>query len=99
MGEKSILAYFHSPEQAEGVKRKLEALRAVETSIDRISRFPDGSYDSSAAIMAAADVTMSGMSAGGQHPIDGRDILLTVVIDEGNYDKALEVIRQAGGLA
>jgi hypothetical protein len=98
MGEKSILAYFHSPEQAEGVKRKLEALRAVETSIDRISRFPDAFSNSSAAIMAAADVTMSGMSDGGQLPIDGRDILLTVVIDERNYDKALEVIRQAGGL-
>ena len=100
MGEKNILAWFHSPEQAEGVKRKMEALRASDVSIDRVSRFPGAGddYNIEAGILASADVTMSGMSDGGQEPVDGRDILLTVVIDEANYDRALEVIRQAGGL-
>ncbi|MEK3879346.1 hypothetical protein [Paenibacillus sp. FSL M7-0420] len=39
MSEKSILAYFKTPEEAEGVSRKLQALRAEEISIDRFSRF------------------------------------------------------------
>lgn len=39
MSEKSILAYFKTPEAAEGVSRKLQALRAEEISIDRFSRF------------------------------------------------------------
>jgi len=36
MTERNILAYFHSPEQAEGARRKLLALRAIDVSIDRI---------------------------------------------------------------
>ncbi|ASA26461.1 hypothetical protein [Paenibacillus donghaensis] len=39
MAEKSILAYFKSPEEAEGVSRKLQSLRVAELSIDRFSRF------------------------------------------------------------
>lgn len=35
MTEKSILAYFNSLEEAEGAARKLQALRATYTSIDR----------------------------------------------------------------
>ncbi|NEW05179.1 hypothetical protein GK047_03980 [Paenibacillus sp. SYP-B3998] len=38
MAEKSILAYFHSPEQAEGAVSKLKALRAIDVSIDRFGR-------------------------------------------------------------
>ncbi|GIQ69707.1 hypothetical protein DUZ99_05510 [Xylanibacillus composti] len=40
MAEKNILAYFKSPEEAEGVKAKLEVLRAIDISIDRFSRYP-----------------------------------------------------------
>jgi hypothetical protein len=40
MAEKNILAYFHSPEQAEGIASKLNALRAVAVQIDRFSRYP-----------------------------------------------------------
>lgn len=39
MSERSILAYFKSPEEAEGVARKLRALRVIEISIDRFSRY------------------------------------------------------------
>lgn len=39
LSEKSILAYFKAPEDAEGVSRKLQALRVTELSIDRFSRF------------------------------------------------------------
>ncbi len=40
LAEKNILAYFKSPEEAEGAKRKLEALRAVDVSVDRFGRYP-----------------------------------------------------------
>jgi hypothetical protein len=40
MAEKNILAYFHSPEQAEGIASKLNALRAVAVQVDRFSRYP-----------------------------------------------------------
>jgi hypothetical protein len=40
MSERNILAYFHSPEQAEGVASKLKALRVADMRIDRISPYP-----------------------------------------------------------
>lgn len=40
MNERNILAYFHSPEQAEGVASKLKALRISDMRIDRISPYP-----------------------------------------------------------
>ncbi|AZK46822.1 hypothetical protein [Paenibacillus lentus] len=45
MGEKNILAYFKSPEEAEGAARKLQALRVVDLSIDRFSKYPGEGYD------------------------------------------------------
>lgn len=67
MGEKNILAYFKSPEEAEGVARKLGALRVEDMSIDRFSRYPGEGYDpmnpvtgkipSLAAITQDADIT------------------------------------------
>ncbi|GAA0408535.1 hypothetical protein [Paenibacillus motobuensis] len=41
MGEKNILAYFKSPEEAEGVARKLNAIRALDVSVDRFSRYSE----------------------------------------------------------
>lgn len=43
MSERNILAYFQSPEQAEGVASKLKALRIVDMRIDRISPYPSES--------------------------------------------------------
>ncbi|KIL38283.1 hypothetical protein SD70_27330 [Gordoniibacillus kamchatkensis] len=43
MGERAILAYFNSPEQAEGVASKLRALRVETIQIDRISHYPSDS--------------------------------------------------------
>lgn len=42
MPEKSILAYFKSPEEAEGASRKLQALRVTDLSIDRFTRYGGG---------------------------------------------------------
>lgn len=44
MGEKNILAYFKSPEEAEGVAKKLNVLRALDVSVDRFSRYPAEGY-------------------------------------------------------
>lgn len=40
MAEKGLLAYFHSPEQAEGAAAKLKALRAIDVSVDRFDKYP-----------------------------------------------------------
>ncbi|MNI10611.1 hypothetical protein D3C73_637280 [compost metagenome] len=40
MSEKSILAYFKSPEEAEAVSRKLQSLRVIDMSINRFSKYP-----------------------------------------------------------
>ncbi|GGF78561.1 hypothetical protein GCM10010912_24520 [Paenibacillus albidus] len=45
MSEKSILAYFKSPEEAEAVSRKLQSLRVIDMAIDRFGKYPgDASY-------------------------------------------------------
>jgi hypothetical protein len=43
--EKNILAFFKTPEEAEGAKQKLHALRAIDVSIDRFSRYPGDGTD------------------------------------------------------
>lgn len=51
-----------------------------------------------AGILAAADVSASGMSDGGDTVITGRNILLTVVLDETSYEEALSIIESGGGM-
>jgi hypothetical protein len=126
MSERAILAYFHSPEQAEGVASKLRALRVDTIQIDRISPYPMSDGDMGvdhvmnpitsdfpglgaltlnadfgsrdAAILAAASPAASGLSDGGSNSVDGRDILLTAVVDEAVYEQAMRVVEQSGGL-
>lgn len=122
MTEKNILAYFKTPEEAEGIASKLKALKAIDISIDRISEYPGegvqqktnpitGDIESlgdltlnadfsnkSAAILAAADVDASGMSDGGQGGPSGRDVLLTAVMEEQVFDKALKLVKDGGGM-
>ncbi|MFC7681483.1 hypothetical protein [Paenibacillus sp. GCM10028914] len=121
MSEKNILAYFKSPEEAQSVARKLEALRVADMSINRFSAYPGGEMNNimnpltgdivsltsmtqnsalsnrSAGILGAADPSASGMSAG-EDEVQGRDILLTVVLDESVFHQALSIIEDAGGL-
>lgn len=121
MAEKNILAYFKSPEEAEGVAKKLQALRVADLSIDRFSAYPGGELNDtmhpltgdivsltsmtqnasltnrSAGILGAADPSASGMSDGRQDGLEGRDILLTVVLDENMFDQAMSIIEGAGG--
>ncbi|MBP1992871.1 hypothetical protein [Paenibacillus eucommiae] len=53
----------------------------------------------SAGILMAADPAASGMSDGGNGGATGKNILLTVVVEENNYEQALRVIREGGGEA
>lgn len=55
--------------------------------------------DRDAAILAATSVDASGMSAGAEKDeTAGRDILLTVVIEEDDFAKAMAIIEKAGAL-
>jgi len=49
-------------------------------------------------ILLAAGTDASGYSDSGQGGPTGRDILLTVVIDESVHQQALEICEKAGGL-
>ncbi len=122
MAERNILAYFRSPEQAEGAKRKLQALRAIDVSIDRIQATEGADAEMamemigvdvgglgaaalgaayanrSAAVMAAADPDASGLSDQGDETVAGRDILLTAVVDDQAYDRAMRIVRECGGM-
>lgn len=51
-----------------------------------------------AGVMAAADPSASGMSDGGAGGPTGRNVLLTVVIDEADFHQALSLIEEAGGM-
>ncbi|WP_018752762.1 hypothetical protein [Paenibacillus sanguinis] len=104
MAEKNILAYFKSPEEAEGVARKLAALRVADLSIARFQRYGGEVEDSAgithftAGIAEAADPVSSGLSHGGESGPNGRDILLTVVVHDAIHHQTLRIIEEAGGM-
>jgi hypothetical protein len=89
MAEKAILAYFHSPEQAEGVASKLKALRAIDVQVDRFTND----------IGSGLDGSMADSMISQDHEVDnvGLDIILAAVIDDQTYDQAIRVIESAGG--
>lgn len=121
MGEKNILAYFRSPDEAEAMASRLKSLRVADMSIDRFSRYPGEGVEGPVSpvtgnvvslagltmdtsistrdtgVLMSADPSASGMSHGGQGGPTGRNILLTVVIDESQYEQAMRLIEEAGG--
>ncbi|MFD1956907.1 hypothetical protein ACFSL6_22700 [Paenibacillus thailandensis] len=55
--------------------------------------------DRDAGILAATSVSASGMSSGGKdNEVSGRDILLTIVIEEEDFDKAMAIVQKEGAL-
>jgi hypothetical protein len=123
VAERSILAYFKSPEQAKEALTKVKSLRLVDSSIDRFDGYPgEGSdhienpltsdfpglgyltlggdfTDRNASIMAASSVSASGFSSGGlDNRMTGYDILLTLVLEEEDYDEALKIVHEVGAL-
>lgn len=81
----------------EGVEKIMNPITGNVPSLGSLTLDADFSTKS-ASILAAADVTASGMSDGGQDEISGRDILLTVVVQEQEFEKAREVIQDGGGV-
>lgn len=58
-----------------------------------------GDFQKDAGVLAATSVSASGISSGGpDNKVTGRNICLTVVIDEQNYDQAMQIVEQAGAL-
>lgn len=52
-----------------------------------------------AGILAAASVSASGFSSGGpDNRVSGRDILLTAIVGEKDYDQAISIVHQSGSL-
>jgi hypothetical protein len=123
MAEKSILAYFQTPDQAQEALKQLKQLRLIDARIERFDGMPgdgverimnpingdfgslgeltlDGEVENkSAGILSAASVSASGYSSGGlENRVSGRDILLTAVVDEQDYEQAQNIVRQAGAL-
>jgi len=123
MAEKSILAYFKSPEQAKNALARMQSLRVTDSAIDRIDGYPGegidhihnpitsdfhslgyltlgGDFpDRNAGILSAASVSASGFSAGSpENQVTGRDILLTVVIGEEDYEAAQQIVKEEGAL-
>ncbi|MCU6712272.1 hypothetical protein M6D81_26575 [Paenibacillus sp. J5C_2022] len=55
--------------------------------------------DPDASILASASVSASGMSSGGpDNEVTGRDIVLTVVVEEEDHDQAMAIVRNAGAM-
>lgn len=55
--------------------------------------------DRNAGVLAAASVSASGMSTGGpDNTVTGKDIVLTIVVDEADYEQALKTVQNAGAL-
>lgn len=123
MAEKNIIAFFKSPEQAQGALEQLKQLQLLSSSIDRLNSygsdgidqienpltgdFPglayltlDGQHSElDAAVLQTSSVSASGMSAG--YPPDdvsGRDIVLTAIMDDADYEQALSIVQNCGAL-
>jgi len=55
--------------------------------------------DRDAGILASASISASGMSSGGDdNETTGRDILLTIVIEEEDFEKAMAIVQEEGAL-
>jgi hypothetical protein len=80
----------------EGLEQRMNPITGNFGSLGELTLDADYSNES-AAILSAADITASGMSDGGQGGPTGRDILLTAVVQEQDFDKAMEVIKAGGG--
>jgi hypothetical protein len=59
-----------------------------------------GDFDSrDAGILAAASVSASGMSSGGpDNEVTGRNIVLTAVVEEQDFEQAVQIVRSCGAL-
>ncbi|WP_031513027.1 hypothetical protein [Desulfofalx alkaliphila] len=124
-GERSILAYFSSTDDARQAVDALKDMGITEVQIDRISRYgaaldtdsvnplsgelsqtdltlfagdSDAYHSDSSRVMMAADPSVSGFGDTDYGVAGGRSFLVTAVTDEEHLDRAIEIIKQKGGL-
>jgi hypothetical protein len=81
----------------DGLDRWMNPLTGNISSLARQTLGMDPS-SRDASVLAASDVSASGMSDGGPGSITERDILLTAVVDDLVHQRALQAIREAGGM-
>ncbi|WP_052476079.1 hypothetical protein [Cohnella kolymensis] len=133
MAERSILAYFNTPDQAKKALNQLQQLKLVDAKIDRFNGVPNDGPDFNGPETtdiptmgsALADVPTMGPAVGGndlgppgrdagevtavlgvnEEPggvapgwSGGRDILLTAIVQEEDYDHAMNIVHRAGAL-
>lgn len=123
MAERSILAYFNTPDQAERALERLKTLQLVDSRIERFDGMPGegvqqimnpisgnfgslgdlalaGDFESTGSgILAAASVSASGYSSGGpDNRVSGRDILLTAIVEEQDFEQAQQIVQEYGAL-
>ena len=123
MTERSILAYFNTPAQAETALDQLKTLKLIDSRIERFDGMPGDGPDQimypittsfgslgdltlggqisspGAGILAASSVSASGYSAGGpDNRVSGRNILLTAIVEEEDFDRAQQIVEDAGAL-
>ncbi|MFC4600913.1 hypothetical protein [Cohnella hongkongensis] len=125
MTERSLMAYFKTPWEAERAVDRLRALRLIEHSIDRFDGYPGegvqhrdkienplsadfpgigyltlgGDFNPDSGVLAAASVSASGYSSGSDdNRVNGWDILLTAIVEEDDYDRALQIVQDSGAL-
>ncbi|WP_372630510.1 hypothetical protein [Cohnella sp.] len=125
MSERTLMAYFKTPREAQQAVEKLKSLRLIEHSIDRFDGYPGegaqhldkienplsadfpglgyltlgGNFAIDAGVLAAASASASGFDSGGSdNRVNGRDILLTAIVHEDDYDEALRIVQDSGAL-
>lgn len=81
----------------DGIERVMNPITGNMSSLADVTLGADVT-NRNAGVLLASDVGASGMSDGGQDDITGRDILLTVVVEENNHHQALRIVEKNGGI-
>lgn len=126
MTERTIFAYFRTPDEAKKALGQLQSLELIDYTVERIDgfagtgvqsldtlgatitgKFPglgyltlNGDFDGpDAGILASSSVSASGYSSGGpENRVSGYDVMLVAIVNEGSYEQAEQIVRDAGAL-
>lgn len=110
-GERSLLAYFTDTIQAQQALEELKKAGFTDIKLDQLHSstsktsainnlssmvYGNSGYDRSYGPLLAANPMVSGMSAQNEaNPI--YSFMLTMIVDNDNYQTASDIIRQNGG--
>lgn len=78
-----------------------QSMNSLISGIDGLGNLTVGgdAEDSSAGTLSADYESASGMSSGGvENQTTGRDIVLTVIVEEKDHVQALQILRHAGAI-